>query len=70
MKKKYGIVAAILIQTISSCLVHIDKPVGEILGSMPFGIAFGIVAINTRSIWVVLFLHALLGMLTDTLIIF
>jgi len=70
MKKKYGIVAAILIQTISSCLVHIDKPVGEILGSMPFGIVFGIVAINTRSIWVVLFLHALLGMLTDTLIIF
>ncbi len=70
LKGKYGVITAILIQTISSCLVHIDKPFVEILGSIPFGIAFGIIAYNSRSIWVVVLLHALLGIMTDIFIIF
>jgi uncharacterized protein len=70
LKEKYGAFPAILIQTISSCLVHIDKPAAEIVGSIPFGILFGIIALRTKSIWVVVFIHAALGIFNDLFIIF
>ena len=70
LKEKYGAVAAILIQTISSCLVHIDKPEGEIIGSIIVGILFGMIALRTRSIWYVVILHASIGVLTDLFIIY
>ncbi len=70
LKDKYGAFPAVLIQTISSCLVHIDKPVAEIVGSIPFGILFGIIALRTKSIWVVVFIHAALGIFNDLFIIF
>jgi len=64
-----GAVPAILIQTISSCLVHIGKPEGEILGSIVVGIAFGWLALRSRSFWYVFVLHATLGVLTDLFVI-
>lgn len=70
LKEKYGTVPAILIQTISSCLVHIGKPTPEIIGSIPFGIIFGIIAIRTKNIWIVVLLHAALGIFTDLFIIY
>ncbi|MCD4707522.1 MAG: CPBP family intramembrane metalloprotease [Candidatus Sabulitectum sp.] len=70
LKDKYGTIPAILIQTISSCLVHIGKPTPEIIGSIPFGIIFGIIAIRTKNIWIVVLLHAALGIFTDLFIIY
>ncbi len=70
LKERFGAFNAILIQTISSCLVHIGKPEGEILGAIFLGIAFGIIALRTKSIWYVFTLHALMGVLTDLLIIY
>ncbi len=70
LKERYGTVPAILIQTISSCLVHIGKPTPEIIGSIPFGIIFGIIAIRTKNIWIVVLLHAALGIFTDLFIIY
>ncbi|MEA3267423.1 MAG: CPBP family intramembrane glutamic endopeptidase [Candidatus Fermentibacteria bacterium] len=70
LKEKFGTVPAILIQTISSCLVHIGKPTPEIIGSIPFGIVFGIIAVRTKNIWIVVLLHAALGIFTDLFIIY
>ncbi len=70
LKDRYGATEAILIQTISSCLVHINKPAGEILGAIPFGILFGIIALKTKSLWPVIILHAALGIFTDLFIIY
>ena len=67
---KFGNMNAILIQTISSCLVHIGKPEGEIVGSIVVGVLFGLIAIRTKSIWYVLALHAAIGILTDLFIIY
>lgn len=61
---------AILVQTIPSCLVHIGKPEGEILGSIAVGILFGSIALRTGSIWYVFVLHAAIGLLTDWFILF
>ena len=70
LKNRYGTTAAILIQTISSCLVHIGKPAPEILGSIPFGIVFGIIAVRTKNLWIVVLLHAALGIFTDIFLIY
>jgi len=70
LKDRFGAVNAILIQTISSCLVHIDKPEGEIIGSIIAGIILGIIALRTKSIWYVVILHAAIGVLTDLFIIY
>jgi len=70
LKERFGAVNAILIQTISSCLVHIDKPEGEIIGSIFIGILFGMIALRSRSIWWVFLLHISIGVLTDVFIIY
>jgi membrane protease YdiL (CAAX protease family) len=70
LKSRFGAMNAVLIQTISSCLIHLGKPDGEILGSIVIGIIFGALALRTRSIWYVFILHAAIGVLTDLFIIF
>ncbi|MDQ1353233.1 MAG: hypothetical protein QG657_3539 [Acidobacteriota bacterium] len=70
LREKYGDMAAIMIQTISSCLIHLGKPESEILGSIVVGILFGVIALRTRSIWYVFAIHAGIGVLTDLFIIF
>lgn len=70
LKDRFGSLNAVLIQTISSCLIHIGKPEGEIIGSIIVGVIFGALALRTRSIWFVFLLHVLLGLLTDLFIIF
>jgi uncharacterized protein len=67
---KFGAMNAVLIQTISSCLIHIGKPEGEIFGSILVGIIFGAFALRTRSIWYVFLVHAAIGVMTDLFIIF
>jgi membrane protease YdiL (CAAX protease family) len=70
LRDEFGSTNAILIQTISSCLIHLGKPEGEIIGAILVGIIFGIIAIRTKSIWYVFAIHASIGVLTDIFIIF
>jgi membrane protease YdiL (CAAX protease family) len=70
LKDRFGAFSAILIQTISSCLVHIGKPEGEIMGSIAFGIILGVIALRTKSIWYVFLIHAAMGVLTDLFILY
>ncbi len=70
LKERFGAFNAVLIQTISSCLVHIDKPEGEIIGSIFIGVLFGMIALRSRSIWWVFLLHISIGVLTDLFIIY
>ncbi|MCC6461340.1 MAG: CPBP family intramembrane metalloprotease [Saprospiraceae bacterium] len=65
LAREWGPVPAILIQTISSCLIHLGKPESETIGSILVGILFGVVALRTRSVWYVMAIHAAIGVLTD-----
>jgi membrane protease YdiL (CAAX protease family) len=67
---RFGAANAILIQTISSALIHIGKPEGELIGSIVVGVLFGLIAWRTRSIWYVFLLHAAIGVATDLWIIY
>ena len=61
---------AILIQTLTSCLLHIGKPDPEIYSSIIGGLVWGIVVFRTRSLLPVLLLHWLLGISLDAFIIY
>lgn len=69
LENELGAPNAVLIQTMASCLVHIGKPEGEILGSIPIGLLFGWCALRTRSIWYGWAVHASIGVLTDLFIL-
>jgi membrane protease YdiL (CAAX protease family) len=69
-REALGDFTAVVVQTIPSCLIHLGKPEGEVLGSILAGIVFGIVALRTRSIWYALLIHAPIGILTDVFIVF
>jgi membrane protease YdiL (CAAX protease family) len=65
LEKRFGSLAAILIQTIPSAIVHIGKPASESFGAIFAGLVFGYLAIRTRSIYYPLILHAVVGISTD-----
>lgn len=61
----FGTFAAVGVQALASFLVHWGKPAAEFWGSLPFGLAMGVVALRTRSFWPGFFVHATLGVSTD-----
>lgn len=68
LRKHFGDIAAILIQTIPSCIMHIGRPEPEILGSILIGILFGYLAIRTKSVLYPFLIHLFIGVFTDTTI--
>jgi len=70
LQNAYGSAAAILIQTIPSCLIHIGKPGGEIFASILAGIIFGWITLKCRSFIPVLICHWVLGVALDIFIIY
>ncbi|MCK5145546.1 CPBP family intramembrane metalloprotease [bacterium] len=65
LERKFGALPAILIQTIPSAIVHIGKPASESFGAIAAGLAFGYLAIRSRSIIYPLILHIIVGIATD-----
>ena len=65
LKDSFGSVNAVLIQAISSCLIHLGKPEAESIGALPFGLVLGYVALRTGSFWYGFAIHASLGVLLD-----
>ena len=65
LRRSFGDLGAIMFETLGSTLLHIGKPPNEIWSSLPAGILFGVVALRIRSIWPLVAVHWLLGMLTD-----
>lgn len=66
--RSYGLMMALLIQTIPSALIHIGKPGAESFASIIAGLVFGWVAWRTRSFIYPLLLHAFMGISLDLLI--
>jgi len=70
LKDAVGEWTAICIQTIPSCLWHIGFPAAEIFSSIPAGILFGVLTIQSRSILWAFLLHWLIGFTLDFFIVF
>ena len=65
LRGRIGDLGAIFYGTALSCLVHIGKPTGELMASLPAGFIFGALALRAGSMWPVLILHWALGAATD-----
>ena len=63
-----GIIAAIMIQAIIATVYHLGHPQVEIMGALLGSVIFGVIAYATHSILYTIFLHALIGILNDTII--
>ncbi|MCX5858503.1 MAG: type II CAAX endopeptidase family protein [Proteobacteria bacterium] len=63
--KRLGPFLAIMAQTIPSTIVHWGKPEGETIAAIVAGLAFGALAIRTRSILWGLLVHYFVGIATD-----
>jgi len=59
-------IPAVALAVLPYALIHLDKPMLEALGSVPVGIALGVAAIWTRSVWYGLLVH-LVGAVALTL---
>ena len=57
--------AAILIQTVPFALMHLGKPEPEAFGSILAGLALGVLALRTRSIWYGALVHAVVAVFMD-----
>lgn len=71
--KKCGPLAAILISTMISALIHTSvggfgKPMVETLSAIIAGLVFGWIAWRTKSIWWTVWIHLLIGVFTDIFI--
>jgi membrane protease YdiL (CAAX protease family) len=65
LEPAWGLVPAIWLQTVASTLVHLGKPLPEVLGAIPFGLLAGVLAVRGRSLWWPILLHLALGLATD-----
>jgi uncharacterized protein len=65
LRPHIGDVGAILVQTATSTLLHIGKPVNEIWAALLAGFLFGTLVLRTRSVWPLVIVHWGLGVVTD-----
>jgi len=65
MARRLGVLGAMALQLSASTLLHIGKPQGETLAAVAAGLAFGVVALRTRSFLYLFLLHWYVGCLTD-----
>jgi membrane protease YdiL (CAAX protease family) len=70
LSKQCGVPTAILVQTLASTMLHYGHPSSEIFGSIIAGLAWGILAVRTRSILSGFAQHTLLGIVLDWTLIF
>jgi membrane protease YdiL (CAAX protease family) len=68
LRTSLGDLNSLLIQTIPCCLVHLGKPVNEILASIVASLVFGYLVLRTRSLWYVIVMHWLIGVLLNLFI--
>ena len=69
LSRNHGLVSALLFQAIISTLLHITKPMPELIAALPGGIIFGLVAWRCRSLKTVIITHWLLGFSLDLFIL-
>jgi membrane protease YdiL (CAAX protease family) len=66
---RYGLVTGIWFQALAATLIHVGKPLPELLTALPASLIFGVLAVRGRSLLYPLLLHWLIGATTDIFIL-
>ncbi len=65
----WGDSQGIWLQTVASTLVHLGKPMTEVLAAVPAGLLFGVVAARSRSILPSFLVHLVIGVSIDVFVL-
>ena len=65
LEPSWGLPAALGVQLIASVLVHLGKPLPEVMAAIPAGLVFALLALRGRSLLYPVLLHLLIGLTTD-----
>jgi len=65
-RRRFGAQAA-LVSAVPYCMIHFTKPLPEVLAALPAGIALGLLALHTRSIWGGALVHVIVALTMDLL---
>lgn len=63
--RSMGVPAALWLQTIMATLIHLGKPLPELLAAAPASLLFGVLALRSRSILYPALLHLVIGLTLD-----
>jgi len=69
LAERLGSVRVNLLQSVIATAAHIGKPPVELISAFPASLAFGWVALRTKSIWYALLLHWIVGAVMDWLLL-
>lgn len=62
---RYGLTTGIWLQALAATLIHVGKPLPELLTALPASLVFGVLAVRGRSLLYPFLLHWLIGASTD-----
>jgi membrane protease YdiL (CAAX protease family) len=66
---RYGLTTGIWLQALAATLIHVGKPLPELLAALPASLVFGVLAVRGRSLLYPLLLHWLIGVTTDIFVL-
>jgi len=65
----WGINQAIWLQAVAATLIHLGKPLAEVLAAAPASLVFAVIAVRSRSVLYPALLHLLIGLTLDLAIL-
>lgn len=65
LEAPFGTVMAVWLQAFAATLVHLGKPLPEVLAALPASLLFGVIAVRTRSVVYPALVHLAIGLTLD-----
>ena len=66
----WGAPQGIWVQTLAATLVHLGKPMSELLAALPASLLFGALALRSRSVLYSTIVHLVIGLSTDLFVLY
>jgi membrane protease YdiL (CAAX protease family) len=65
LERPFGAATAVWLQAFAATLVHVGKPLPEVLAALPASLVFGVMAVRTRSVLYPAVTHLVIGLTLD-----
>lgn len=69
LDRQFGTVMAVWLQAFAATLVHLGKPLPEVLAALPASLLFGVIAVRTRSVVYPALVHLAIGLTLDLVLL-
>lgn len=66
----WGVPQGIWVQSLAATLIHLGKPMTELLAALPASLLFGVLALRSRSVLYSTLIHLVIGVSTDVFVLY